>query len=117
MEMLHALRFWTQLHRMDPAITLAGWLEIYAQLQVNPHWRCGCPNQVMDPDSRRLLVISLASAMVANDSDGNTRLIKKGSNQKGRDDVSAALCLVAGAWERSPKPDEAEDLIREPILV
>ena len=23
-------------------------------LQVNPHWRCGCPNQVMDPDWERL---------------------------------------------------------------
>ena len=54
MEMLHALRFWTKLHRMDPAITPEGWSEIYAQLQVNAHWRCGCPNQRLDPDWERL---------------------------------------------------------------
>ena len=49
MEMLHALRFWTKLHRMDPAITPEGWSEIYAQLQAHPHWRCGCPNQRAGP--------------------------------------------------------------------
>ena len=53
-------------------------------------------------DSRALLITSLASARVENDSSGNTRLIKKGTNNTGRDDIAAALTLAAGAFARYP---------------
>ena len=40
-----------------------------------------------------------------NDKSGNYRLVKKDpSNNCGRDDVAAALVLLAGAMERRPKP-------------
>ena len=55
-------------------------------------------------DSRALLTASLAAAMVNNDDQGSTRLVKRGSKNQARDDVSAVLVLAAGAWERTPKP-------------
>ncbi|MYG97030.1 MAG: hypothetical protein F4195_10590 [Gammaproteobacteria bacterium] len=55
-------------------------------------------------DSRALLTASLAAAMVKNDDQGSTRLVKRGSKNQARDDVSAALVLAAGAWDRAPKP-------------
>ena len=57
-----------------------------------------------DPDSRGLLTASLAAAMVKPDDAGNVRLVKKGTNNTGRDDVAAALTLAAGALSRAPKP-------------
>ena len=42
--------------------------------------------------------------MVKNDDQGNVRLVKKGTNNTGRDDVAAALVLAAGALSRAPKP-------------
>ena len=50
--------------------------------------------------SRDLLAVSLAAAKVINDSSGNSRLIKKGSNNVGRDDVAAAFVLCAGEAAR-----------------
>ena len=38
-----------------------------------------------------------------NDDQGNTRLVKKGSNNTARDDVAAALVLASGAEARMPK--------------
>ena len=54
-------------------------------------------------DSQGLVAASLAAAMVENDSSGNTRLVKKGTNNEGRDDVAAALTLAAGYLDRNPK--------------
>ena len=51
--------------------------------------------------SRDLLLVSLSGAMVQNDQAGNVRLVKKGFDNKARDDVAAALTLVAGAFERA----------------
>ena len=51
--------------------------------------------------SRSLLAASLAVATVKNDDQGSTRLIKRGSNNTARDDVSAALILAAGLYERT----------------
>ena len=51
--------------------------------------------------SRPLLAASLAVALVKNDDAGNTRLVKKGSNNKSRDDVAASLVLAAGVFGRS----------------
>ncbi len=53
------------------------------------------------PESAPLIAASLSSAMVENDTSGNTRLRKRGSNNTGRDDVAAALTLVAGAYARA----------------
>ena len=54
--------------------------------------------------SRALLTASLASTVVKMDDAGNVRLVKKGTNNTGRDDVGAALVLAAGALSRTPKP-------------
>ena len=66
------------------------------------------------PDSRLLVAASLASAMVKNDDQGNTRLAKRDpANNTGRDDVAAALVLAAGAHVRAgvqPRPDGFCDL-------
>ena len=50
---------------------------------------------------RPLLMASLAAAFVKNDDQGNTRLSKRNSDQKARDDVAAALTLAAGGWGRA----------------
>ena len=55
----------------------------------------------VDPGSRNLLVVSMSAAYVQNDNAGNVRLIKKGHDNKGRDDVAAAATLAAGAFERA----------------
>lgn len=60
------------------------------------------------PESRLLMEASLASARVKNDDQGSYRLVKKDpANNTGRDDVAAALVLLAGAMERRPAPRKA----------
>ena len=46
-------------------------------------------------------MVSMSAAYVQNDNAGNVRLIKKGHDNKGRDDVAAAATLAAGAFERA----------------
>ena len=55
----------------------------------------------VEHESRPLLAASLSVAMVKNDDQGNTRLVKKGSNNSSRDDVAAALVLGAGVFQRA----------------
>ena len=55
----------------------------------------------VDPSSRKLLVVSMSSAYVQNDNAGNSRLIKRATDNKARDDVAAAATLAAGAFERA----------------
>ena len=55
------------------------------------------------PDSRALIEESLAVAYVKNDDQGNVRLAKRGTQNAARDDVAAALTLVAGAFARRSK--------------
>ena len=57
----------------------------------------------VDPGSRNLLMVSMSAAYVENDNAGNSRLIKKSSDNKARDDVAAAAVLAAGAFERESK--------------
>ena len=52
------------------------------------------------PSSRALVTASLAAAVVRNDDQGSVRLVKKGTNSEGRDDVAAALVLAGGALAR-----------------
>ena len=58
----------------------------------------------VDEDSQALLATSLSKAMVKSDDGGNTRLVKRGTNNQSRDDVAAALTLACGALARKPKP-------------
>ena len=51
--------------------------------------------------SRLLLAESLAAALVKHDDAGNTRMVKDGTHNVGRDDVAAALALVGGAFDRA----------------
>ena len=55
----------------------------------------------VDPGSRNLLMVSFSACHVENDNAGNSRLIKKSSDNKCRDDVAAAAVLAAGAFERA----------------
>ena len=55
----------------------------------------------VDAVSRNLLVVSMSAAYVENDNAGNVRLIKRGHDNKARDDVAAAAVLAAGAFERA----------------
>ena len=57
------------------------------------------------PESRALILASLAVAKVKNDEQGSYRLVKRDpKNNTARDDVAAALVLAAGAMSRRPKP-------------
>ena len=49
------------------------------------------------PEAQNLMLVSLAAALVKNDDQGNTRLVKRSTNNTGRDDVAAGLVLAAGA--------------------
>ena len=53
-------------------------------------------------ESRDIVRAALSVAKVQNDTSGNSRLIKRGNNNTGRDDVAAALTLVAGLVDRMP---------------
>ena len=58
----------------------------------------------IEEDSRAIILHSLTNSLVKNDDQGSCRLVKAdGTNNKSRDDVSAALILAAGARERAPK--------------
>ena len=57
----------------------------------------------VDAGSQALLATSLSQAMVKSDDQGNTRLVKKGTNNTSRDDVAQGLVLAAGALARKPK--------------
>ena len=57
---------------------------------------------VVDADSRLLVAASLSAAFVKTDDQGSFRLVKKSTANTSRDDVAAALVLVAGAFMRYP---------------
>ena len=52
--------------------------------------------------SRNLLTASLAASMVKPDAHGNLAMVKRGSDNCGRDDVAAAFVLAAGEYQRRP---------------
>lgn len=59
--------------------------------------------------SRPLLIASLSVAYVKSDDQGGVRLAKRSKDNRARDDVAAALLLVAGAWERA-QPARSVDM-------
>ena len=67
-------------------------------------------------DSRSLLAASLSAAMVKNDDAGSFRLVKRGYNNKARDDVAAAFVLAAGAYERSVERMSAGTRLRHVVV-
>ena len=64
----------------------------------------------VDKGSRALLETSLSAAMVKSDDQGNTRLVKKGTQNASRDDVAAALVLACGALARKSEPPSIRSL-------
>ena len=55
----------------------------------------------VEESSRLLIAASLSVALVKNDDQGSTRLVKRSTNNTARDDVAAALVLGAGALARA----------------
>ena len=55
------------------------------------------------PGSRSLVAASLSACRVKNDDQGSVRLVKMGSDNRGRDDIAASLVLAAGLFQRSEK--------------
>ena len=82
---------------------VARWSEASEDIRATRKFAADGPLAV-DPGSRSLLAASLAAARVANDDQGSVRLLKRGTNNEGRDDVAAALVLACGALARAPKP-------------
>ena len=78
------------------------WSESWADISALRRMAKDGPMAV-DHGSRGLLAASLAAAMVENEDGGGVRLVKKGTNNQGRDDVAAALVLSAGAHSRLEK--------------
>lgn len=82
---------------------IARWSEATADIRATRKAALDGP-LACDAGSRPLLTASLAAAMVKPDDAGNVRMVKRGTNNTGRDDVAAALVLAAGALSRAPKP-------------
>ena len=53
--------------------------------------------------SRNLITASLKASMVRADKYGNLEMVKRGTDNTGRDDVAHALVLAAGAFQRRPQ--------------
>ena len=98
---------------VEPRVTR--WSEASADIRATRRMFQDGPATVA-PESRAMMVMSLARAMVKTDDAGNTRLVKRASSNESRDDVVSALTLTCGAFARSPQPD-AEEVERAPILV
>ena len=60
------------------------------------------------PLSRALIKASLTVCRVRNDDQGSARLVKRGTNNTGRDDMAHAMTLAAGAWKRAKAMQERQ---------
>ena len=98
--------------RVTPRVTR--WSEAAADIRA---LRCKTKDGpfAVAPDSRSLLAASLAVATVKNDDQGSTRLVKRGTNNCARDDVSAALILAAGLFERTALGGSRLTITRTPF--
>ena len=68
-------------------------------------------NMSIDPRSRALMRIAMQSAIVENDTSGNSRLTKRSTNSSERDDNVSALVLACGLLARLPAPQPFEMLV------
>ena len=84
-----------------PVVTRrARWSEASEDIRALRKWTLD-EGMAVEDQSRHLLTASLAEALVKNDESGNFRLVKRDrGNNTGRDDVAAALVLVAGELAR-----------------
>ena len=85
------------------------WSEASADIRALRRYALDGPLSV-ERESRRMLAVSLERAQVQCDLAGNFRLVKRGTNNTGRDDCASALTLVCGAVDRNPKPRSARFL-------
>ena len=91
------------------------WAQITEDIRAVRKWCKDGPLNV-EVGCRKLITASLAAAMVENDKNGNSKLVKRGTNNQARDDVAFALTLAAGEAKRqADTPDliEALELISE----
>ena len=86
--------------RLEPRISR--WSEASFDIRALRQMALDGPMAV-DEGSQALIATSLSQAMVKGDDAGNTRLVKKGTNNTSRDDVAQGLVLAAGALARKPK--------------
>ena len=88
---------------VEPRITQ--WAQITEDIRAIRKWTKDGPMNV-EKNSRKLITASLMVAMVENDKNGNTKLVKNNTNNRARDDVAFALTLAAGeARRQSEIPD------------
>ena len=98
---------------VEPRVTQ--WAQITEDIRALRKWTKDGPMNI-EKESRKLITASLMVAMVQNDNSGNTRLIKRGSNNQARDDVAFALTLGAGEAKRQaelPDLETAFEIIRK----
>jgi len=77
------------------------WSEASYDIRALRKWAADGPLSV-HPAARPPVIESLCNSVVKTDDQGNCRLAKKGTNNQGRDDISAALLLAVGRLERGP---------------
>ena len=82
---------------------IARWSEASADIRAARRIALDGPLSVA-PEARDLLSASLAAAKVESDTSGNSRLVKRSTNNEGRDDVAVAFTLAAGTRERRRRP-------------
>ena len=90
---------WNENHRIPIIPRVTRWSEASEDIRAVRRMTKDGPMSVV-PSATLLLTASLSAAQVKGDDAGNMRLVKRGTNNTGRDDVAAALTLAAGAWER-----------------
>ena len=88
---------------VDPDVPLypriSRWSEASADIRAVRRLAADGPLSCPEP-SRALLAASLSVALVRNDDQGSVRMVKRGTNNTGRDDVAAALILACGSLGR-----------------
>ena len=78
---------------------VARWSEAAADIRALRKMAADGPLACVDA-SRSLLEVSFSGSLVKSDDQGNTRLVKQGTNNSARDDVAAALVLAVGEVAR-----------------
>ena len=97
---LNDLLDWNETHRIPILPRVTRWSEASEDIRALRKLSKDGPLSV-SPDAATLIGASLAVARVKSDDAGSMRLVKRGTNNQSRDDVAAALTLVAGAYERA----------------
>ena len=83
------------------------WSEAAEDIRALRKWAKDGPMNV-EKGSRKLITASLMVSMIKSDDQGNTRLVKRGTNAECRDDVSAAMLLGVGHMERETRINDGD---------